>query len=512
VQIGNAVEEKRLLDAILACREAGLIRAITDCGAGGFSSAIGEMGEAIGAEVHLDRAPLKYPGLAPWEVFLSESQERMVMAVAPEDVPEVLAICALYNVEAVDVGSFEASGTLRVYWAGEPVGELDMRFLHDGWPKRVLEGTWSPRRGARELPALPRDEAACLAAVRAVLSDPNVASKEPIVRQYDHTVQGMSALPPFGGPEGDAPSDAAVLAPLYGKPYGMVIAHGLNPVLNTFDPYWGGLWAAAEAMANLVAAGGNPREVSLIDNFIWPMPDEESLGGLDRAVDACVDVMNALGRPFISGKDSLSSTYRYPDGRHLKIPPVLCISVFGRIDDVARSMSSDFKRPGSALVLVGAPDHGGMGGSLYLAQAGLDGERPPRVDLALLPRTLDAVYHAIRAGRVRSAHDVSEGGLAVALAEMGFGGDIGAEVDVGGLSERPDVSLFNETSGVLVVEVEDPEAAADLFRDVPHAVIGRTIAEPELRVREGGRALFTAGLGELQGVWEGGMRGVFHAS
>ncbi|MEO8084997.1 MAG: AIR synthase-related protein [Ardenticatenales bacterium] len=522
VQIGNAVEEKRLLDALLVCRDEGLLQALTDCGAGGFSSAIGEMAEDTGAEVELDRAPLKYTGLAPWEIYLSESQERMVAAVAADDVARVMAVCATYNVEAVDVGVFADTGRLVVRYSGEIVGELAMRFMHDGLPERTLHGTWAGRAtdapAMSSLPPCPSTPDEWLAVARHVMAHPNVASKEPIVRQYDHTVQAMGALPPFGGPEGDAPGDAAVLAPLPDKPYGLVIAHGLNPVLNAVDPYWGGVWAAAEAMSNLVAVGGNPREVGLIDNFIWPVPDAESLGGLDRAVDACVDVMHALRRPFISGKDSLSSTYRYPDGTVLKIPPVLCISVFGRIPDVARTTSSDFKRPGGTLVLVGARDVDAargfaMAGSIYAEVGGVDAGAPldiPHVDLAVLPRVLDAVHAAIDSGAVRACHDVSEGGLLTCLAEMGFGGDMGAAIDVDGLAERPDIALFNETAGVFVCELDDGVSADALFGAVPHAVIGRTIAEGELRVSEGGRELFRAGLGELQRAWEGVFRGVFH--
>ncbi len=513
VQIGNAVEEKRLLDAILKCRDAGLIRAITDCGAGGFSSAIGEMGESVGADVDMARAPLKYPGLAPWEIFVSESQERMVMAVAPEDVARVDAICRTYNVEATDVGAFVDTGMLRVRYAGEIVGELDMHFLHDGLPLRALEATWSPPApDDAPLPPPPADADAWRKAAATVMAHLNVCSKEPIVRQYDHTVKAQSAGQPFGGAEGDAPSDAIILAPLLGKPYGLIVAHGFNPILNTLDPYWGGVWAAAEAMSNLVASGGNPRETSLIDNFIWPVPVPEQLGGLDRAIEACVDVMHALKRPFISGKDSLSSTYRFPDGRSLHIPPVLCISVFGRIEDVTKTTSTDFKQPGSTLVLVGATDAepAAMGGSTYLDTLGRLGERAPKVDLAVLPKTLDAVYAAIRDGHVRACHDVSEGGLLAALAEMGFGGDLGCEIDVAGLAERADVALFGETAGVFVAEVGPDADLKALFGEVPHAVLGKTIEEEVVRVSDGGRLLFEADLSQLQAAWEQPMRAMFH--
>jgi phosphoribosylformylglycinamidine synthase len=514
VQIGNAVEEKRVLDAVLACRDADLIQAITDCGAGGFSSAIGEMGEEIGATVELERAPLKYSGLAPWEIFVSESQERMVMAVAPDKVAAVEAICRTYNVEMSDLGCFEATSRLTIRYAGEVVGDLDMRFLHDGYPERRLEGRFETHPGPLDLPAEPATPEAWQSACLRVMAHPNVASKEPIVRQYDHTVQGTSALGPFGGEEGDAPSDAAVMAPILGKPYGLVIAHGLNPVLNTFDAYWGSVWAAAEALSNLVAVGGNPREIGLIDNFIWPKPDAPSLGDLDRAVDACVDVMHALGRPFISGKDSLSSSYRYPDGGLLKIPPVLCISVFGRIPDVARTVSSDFKQAGSRLILVGARDlegpGAGMGGSIYLETAGLRGHLPPKVDLAMLPRSLDAVYAAIDAGKVRACHDISEGGLLAALAEMGFGGDLGVEVDLEPLSARADLAIFNETAGVFVIELKDGVDPSDLFADLPWLDLGRTIELPVLRMRKGAQKLVELSLDQLQAAWEAPMREVFH--
>ena len=572
VQIGNPIEEKRLLDAMLACRDAGLIHAITDCGAGGFSSAIGEMGEEMGATVELERAPLKYSGLSPWEIFVSESQERMVMAVAPDDLPAVFDICRRYNVEATDLGVFEPSGKLVVRYRSEVVGELEMKFLHDGRPERVLEARSRKRQTAGEHATVdpPADGAAWLRAAMAVLGHPDVASKEPIVRQYDHTVQGTAAMQPFSGSTRKGPSDAIVLTPLLGEPYGMVIAHGLNPVLNMLDPYLGSVWAAAEAMSNLVAVGGNPREASLIDNFIWPYPETESLADLDRAVDACVDVMHALERPFISGKDSLSSTYRYPDGTVLEIPPVLCVSVFGRIRDVARTVSSELKQAGSRLVLVGAVDADGMGGSVYYRSMGIEGGQPPAVDLDVLPRTLDAVHEAIRSGRVLACHDVSEGGLLTTIAEMSFGSGIGVAIELaggnsaegeaggpeggqqgdgsepgsaeseargdhdeargghgeqrGGASDahhnegrasastaaRPDLLLFNETTGVFVVELPEDEDPSRIFDGVPHRVIGQTVREPVVTITWAGSVLLSASLAELRSAWEAPMREVFH--
>ncbi len=510
VQIGNPIEEKRMLDAILVCRDHGLIRAITDCGAGGFSSAIGEMGKRLGAEVHLERAPLKYAGLAPWEIFVSESQERMVLAVAPENVAAVERICSVYNVEVTDLGSFEPTGRLVVYYGDELVGDLEMDFLHEGWPRRSLVGEWSAPTIPASLPEPPATEAAWQQVCRRILAHPTIASKEAIVRQYDHSVQGTSAGPPFGGPRGQAANDAAILAPLLGKPYGIVIAHGLNPVLNCLDPYWGGIWAAAEAMANYVAVGGDLHQACLIDNFIWPAPDAPSLGALDRAVDACVAVMQAFERPFISGKDSLSSTYRYPDGQVLKIPPVLCISVFGRIPDVGRTTSSRLQRPRSVLVLLGELDTQGMAGSIYLELAGGGGQRPPHVDLTAARRTMERLHEAIAHGQVRACHDVSEGGLFVAVAEMAMGSGLGAEIDVAPLAARADCALFNETAGCFVVEVDEPAEAEKLFASVPHRVIGRTLAVPQLRLRSAGEELAVLPLADLVATWQAPLRVVFH--
>ena len=515
VQIGNAVEEKRLLDAILVCRDRGLIQAITDCGAGGFSSAMGEMGEEMGVAIELERAPLKYSGLAPWEIFVSESQERMVMAVSPDDVAEVEAICATYNVEVTDMGEFEPSGKLLVRYAGEVVGDLEMEFLHGGYPDRELQGQSVPHSQSSTLPASPKDQNDWTDICQAVMGHPNVASKEPIVRQYDHTVQGGSALQPFGGPEGDAPGDAAILTPIYGKPYGLIVAHGLNPILNRLDPYWGSVWAAAEAVSNLAAVGGNVKEMGLIDNFIWPKPDSAALSSLDRAVDACVDIMHALKRPFISGKDSLSSTYRYPDGEILEIPPVLCVSVFGRIPDVGLTISSDLKQAGSRLVLLGQRDldpqsEYGLGGSIYLDLNDQTGKLPPRVDLKSLPKTLAVLHEAIQAGQVLSCHDISEGGLLACLAEMGFGGDMGCEIDLGQAEHPSEALLFNETAGCFVLELPADAQPSEMFDGAEWVELGRTMSRESLVIQHQGKALVDLDLHQLQQAWEAPMRAVFH--
>jgi len=507
VQIGHPIEEKRMADAILAARDEGLIRAITDCGAGGFASAVGEMGSATGAEIALDAAPLKYTGLAPWEILLSESQERMVCAVAPENWERFAAICRSLNVEATVLGRFTGDGRFRATYSGETVMDLSMDFLHRGLPQRIMRAKSPPEGLPGSPPPLPEDWADCY---RRVMSHPNVCSKEPIVRVYDHGVQGTNALPPLGGLDGSGPNDACVLTPLLGLPYGLVISHGLNPVLNRLDPYWGGLWACAEAVANAVAAGADIRETALIDNFIWPVPDEETLGYLDRAVDACVDFSLATGMPFISGKDSLSSTYRGPGGTVIHIPPVLCVSAFGRVPDIRRTVSSDFKRPGdSQIIIVGHRRHDEMAGSVYWDIRGVSGANLPRLDLKAFVATCNALHDAIVAGEVLACHDISEGGLAAALAEMCFGGRCGASVTVPP-GTRPDEFLFNETAGCFLVELRNDCDPGSLFGNVPWTIVGRPLEERVIDVRSaGGEPLFAVGVNELKAAWERPMREVF---
>ena len=502
VQIGHPIEEKRMSDAVLEASMAGLIRAITDCGAGGFSSALGEMGANTGVRVWLERAPLKYPGLKPWEIWQSESQERMVLAIAPENLDKVLTICQELNVEATVLGEFTDNKRLVVTYQREKVCDLDMEFLHHGLPQRIMQASW--KMPDYEEPALLPDDWVRLYC--RVMGHLNVCSKEPVVRMYDHGVQGSNSLPPYGGVNGDAPNDAILLTPLYGQECAVVISHGLNPVLNLIDPYYGSLWAATEAVANAVAVGANPKEIMLIDNFIWPYPDEESLGALDRAVDACVDFARAHGMPFISGKDSLSSTYRNKD-MILKIPPVLCISAFGRIQDIKKTVSADFKCAGSSLVLVGKRNLGEMGGSIYYDLAGYLGKNLPQIDLQILPRVLEAIQSAITAGKILACHDLSEGGLAVCLAEMCFGSKMGAEIYIPG-GVKPDFFLFNETAGCFLAELGDQEPG-ELFTGVPFLKVGVTSPEQLITVYQEEKKIFQIDLEMLKEAWKQPMQKVF---
>jgi len=504
VQIGNAIEEKRTFDALLEARDLNYIRALTDCGAAGFSSAIGELGEDIGVIVDISKAPLKYLGLDDWEIFLSESQERAVVAVDPNNIEAFLAVFKKYNVETAVLGYFDGSNRLTVKNGDRISADLDYDFLKHGLPQRVMKAHWEKPHFDEKEPDLPVDWVDTL---KKVLSHGNVCSKEPIVRQYDHGVQGTNALPPFTGEKFDGPNNAVVITPILGKPYGMIVSHGMNPILNRIDPYWGSVWATAEAMANYVAVGGNPDETALINNYIWPFPDEQEMGSLDKSVDAVVDCMNALKRPVISGKDSLSSTYKGKDGEVIKIPPVLCMSVFGRIPDVKKTVTSDIKKNGSLLCLVGRMDSG-MGGSTYYDVNGKIGNEVPRVNLNLLPKVLKGMHKAIESGEVLACHDISEGGVIGTVSEMAFGGDCGVELNIIDI-QRPDMFLFNETAGTFIVEVEDEKVADKLFVGLPHMILGKTQKDKEIKVNVGGKILFNASVDELKEVWKQPLKTIF---
>ncbi len=516
VQIGNAIEEKRTFDALLEARDLGFVRAITDCGAAGFSSAVGEMGENIGVTVDISEVPLKYPGLAPWEIWLSESQERMVVAVSPDNIEEFLKVCVKYNVESTVIGEFDGSHTLTVNYGDQNVVELDYAFLKDGLPQRTMTARWERPEIPEVAPEAPQSEAEWIDRLKLVLAHGNVCSKEPVVRQYDHGVQGGNVVAPFGGVDQSGPNDALVIRPMLNRPYGVVQSHGMNPILNRIDPYEGTVWSIAEAAANYVAVGGNIDEAAAVGNYIWPFPDEEAMGSLDRSVDAAVDMMDILGLPVISGKDSLSSTYRGKDGQVIKIPPVYTMSVFGRLPDVEKTLTSDIKNPGdTTLYLIGNPSTG-MGGSTYYDVLDGSSGQLPKVDIEALPKTLRAVQKLIQSGVALSCHDVSEGGVVTAVAEMCFGGQAGVELRLPNRAD-PEEFLFNETAGCLVVEV--PKSTNIFLQFAPDEVeimpLGDTTKDKTIMARQfsdslGYTTLFGADVDELKKAWQAPMKAVFH--
>ncbi len=485
-----------LLDVLLVARDLGLYNAVTDCGAGGFSSAVGEMGEEIGAEVWLERIPLKYEGLSYTEIWISEAQERMTLSVPPEKWEKLSALCTSECVEATIIGKFLPTGRLVLKYGDRQVADLTMDFLHEGQPPVVRDAVYTPplpchlSSKAHGLQPVGlgkvENKTACVTgiasathdftdALHKILGSLNVCSKQWVIRQYDHEVQGGSVIKPLVGATNDGPSDAAVLRPVLTSRRGIVVSCGMNPLYGDFDTYWMAASAIDEAVRNCIAVGADPRRIAILDNFCWGNTDRpETLGSLVRAALACHDVAVELGTPFISGKDSLNNEFRPLGAKEpISIPPSLLISALGQIDDVGHCVTMDLKRPGNYLYQVGLTKNE-MGGSHFALVEGLTGGEAPKVDAVMAKKTFAALHRAIYKGLVRSCHDLSEGGLAVAIAEMAFAGGFGAKIDLTksplpmgegqgeGVSdsEKAGILLFSESNTRFICEIT-PENAAE---------------------------------------------------
>ncbi len=433
VQIGNAITEKTFTDVILQARdhEKGcLYTAITDCGAGGLSSAVGEMAEKIGAEVDLEKVPLKYAGLRYDEIWISEAQERMVLSVPPENLETILALFAAEDVEATVIGTFRDDGRLVLRYDGQQVGRIDCEFLHNGVPGLDKVATWTRRAAQPPAGSHVRiyDEPGPLAErLLKLMAHPTLASKQWVIRQYDHEVQAGSALKPLTGKCNDGPADAAVVRPLLDSRRGVAIANGLAPHFSDWDPYWMAVASVDEAIRNVTTAGADPARIAILDNFCWPKTeDPEMLGSLVRAARGAHDAALAFDAPFVSGKDSLNNEFALDpaDAANLgfaqpriRIPATLLISAIGIVEDVAQAATMDLKGAGNLLVLVGPnwvwPDPAG--------NLPFDWTTARAVHLA--------VSRLVRSRQVASVHDCSEGGILAAIAEMCIAGRRGAVLD-----------------------------------------------------------------------------------
>ncbi len=486
VQIGDPITEKKLIDVVINARDAGLYSAITDCGAGGLSSAIGEMGEQTGARVELAQVPRKYAGLQPWEVWLSEAQERIVMAVPQRHLAALMQLCAAEEVEATAIGTYDGSKRLVVTHHGDTLVDIDMHMLHDGRPQRTLDATW--HAATAQAPAWRPQHHNDL--VCALLAHPNIASRTQIIRGYDHEIQGRTVIKPLVGAHSDGPGDAAVLHIRPDSMAGVAVGCGMAPQLSQYDPYWMGLAAIDEALRNVVAVGADPSACTVLDNFCWGDPRQpDRMGGLTRATVACYDAALAYGTPFISGKDSLNNEYRTASGQRIPIPGTLVISALAYHPDIRRAQTSDFKQDGNAIYIVGMTQNA-LAGAHVAQIAGIpDGAHwhHPRVDLAVAPRLMRQLHAAIQQGTVVACHDISDGGLAVAVAEMALAGRLGANIQLDAVpseSADPFVRLYSESPSRFVVEVPATqqkafEAALD---GIPFAHIGQVTATPQLTV------------------------------
>jgi len=507
VQIGNAITEKKMLDTVLHARDLGLFSAITDCGAGGLSSAVGEMGEHLGAEVHLERVPLKYEGLTYPEIWISEAQERMVLAVPGDNVDRILKVFSDEDVEATVIGHYGTEGkALRLYYDGQLVGDLEMDFLHNGIPKPTKEAVYEKIDTPSQVPApqLHYNET-----LLKILAAPNVASKEWIIRQYDHEVQGGSVIKPLVGEAEDSPGDAAVIRPVLGSRKAVGISCGLNPKLGELDPYQMALHAVDEALRNLIAVGGNLDRTALLDNFCWGNCNKpDRMGALVQAAKACRDAALTYSTPFISGKDSLNNEFQTDTGETIAIPPTLLISAISVIEDAGRCISADAKEAGNYLLLLGRTG-GLLGGSHYLAVEGAaTGNDVPPVDLETSVKVMRTVQTAVEAGIVRACHDLSEGGLAVAAAEMAFGGGLGVDLDLAAVPTTGEVTrrakLFAEDAGRFLVEVtpENYDNFMRIAKDVPVGELGRVTDTGRIVIQGGGDRLIDVPAEQAKAAWQ----------
>jgi len=519
VQIGDPITQKKLSDAVVKeARDLGLYNSITDNGAGGLSCSVAEMArECGGFEVELEKVPLKYPGLAPWQIWVSESQERMTLSVPDSSLPEFMALMERRGVEASVIGRFTDSGRGIVRHNGKNVFDLDLEFLHEGLPKKTLTSKLVLKRNPHPAFDEPGDLTETFVAMTGRL---NTASFEFISMQYDHEVQANSVIKPLQG-KGRVNGSASVIRPLASSQKGVVLSQALYPSYSDIDPYWMAACSIDTAVRSAIAAGGTMKRLALLDNFCWcDSNNPERLGELKEAARACYDYAVAYGTPYISGKDSMFNDFRGYDAAHrevqISIPPTLLISSIGIVPDVTRCQTIDFKFPGDLVYLVG-DTRDELGGSEYLAFTGerlsgkkFIGESVPRVDAEKNLRAYRAVESAIAKELVASCAGVERGGMGVALAKSAMAGMLGCSIDLGAMPDalRGDTALFSESQGRLLLSVA-PGARKEFesaMKGVPLALIGAVTDGPGVEVRRGKKALVKTTVEALLESYRGRFR------
>ena len=516
VQIGDPITQKKMLDMLLEARDAGLITCITDNGAGGLSSSIGEMAEYTnGCRIDLAKVPLKQPGLSPWEILVSESQERMTVAIKEEDITAFEALATLHEVEATAVAEFTSTGMFHVQFGEATVAYLPIEFLHDGVPQLQLESEWSPPQHEPFIPSSKTDHNQLLLDL---LARPNIASKETWVRQYDHEVIAQTAVKPFVGVERDGPADAGVITPIHGNPRGLVVSCGIAPRYSDIDAAAMAAAAIDEAVRNAVCVGVDVDKIAGLDNFCWPDPIQSAktpdgkfkLAQLVRANRELERICRAYRLPCVSGKDSMKNDYgKGPD--KISIPPTLLFSLFGNHPDVRNIATSDFKNPGDKVYLVGESydELGASEVSFMLREkgqvSGIGGNVPTLSNPDKLFKSYRSLSSAINSGIVNTAHDCSEGGLGITLAEMCIGGRIGATIDIDGTGDCPLFSkLWGETLGRIVVTVS-PDNDVKFLQAMSGSTttyIGTVDDSDHLNISDGFDSIITMNVSDMVQSWQ----------
>jgi phosphoribosylformylglycinamidine synthase len=518
VQIGDPITQKKMFDFLLEARDLQLYTCITDNGAGGLSSSVGEMAQfSNGCALHLERAPLKYPGLDPWEILLSESQERMTLAVPPQHLDAFLHLAARRDVEATALGTFTNTGLFHVLYNDQTVALLDMEFLHHGLPEMHLQAYWQP-------PRFPEPDFPCPADLTAsllqMLGRLNICSKEWVIRQYDHEVQGRSVVKPLVGRHNDGPGDAAVLRPLLDSMEGVIVANGICPRYSDIDTYHMTACAIDEAIRNVIAVGGSLGAIAGLDNFCWPDPEQSDktpdgtykLAQLVRANQALYDYCTAYDVPCISGKDSMKNDYQIGNTK-ISVPPTLLFSVMARMPDVRQATTMDAKQPGDLVFILGET-RAELGASEYYALHRAIGNRIPQVDAQCARALYEALSHAMQRGLVNACHDCSDGGFGVAAAEMAFAGGLGMHLDLRAMPHEPgidrdDFLLYSETASRFVVTVppQHGEAFQELLRPCAMGEVGYVLDTSDfVVVGLSGNVVIRSAIGILKESWQRPLR------
>ncbi len=491
VQIGDPITQKKLSDFIYEARQRGLYRFITDNGAGGLSSSVGEMAELCGGcRMDLGKAPLKYAGLDPWEILVSEAQERMSFAVPPEHIEEFRQLAADRDVEVSVLGEFTDDGKFHMEYNGKTVALLDISFMHDGLPRLRLNARW-------KAPVFPEPEFAgrdVAADLTAMVGRLNICSDEFKARQYDHEVKGLSVTKPFVGKCRDVAADATVtmIEPLSTE--GVILSSGILPRYSDIDTYHMAASITDLAIRRIIAVGGELGHIAGLDNFCWPDPvqsektpdGEYKLAQLVRANQGLYDYTKAFRVPLISGKDSMKNDSTR-GGRKISIPPTVLFSAIAKMKDVRKALTLDFKRPGEWIYVIGKT-FAELGGSEFYAMLGAVGNRVPRVDAAGAVAIYEKVAAATQAELVDALHTPALGGLGIAFARMAMAGRLGADIDPEKVPQdgnlRLEELLFSESNSRFVAAVA-PEHATEFERmlsGVPFARVGVVTAEPVLKI------------------------------
>jgi phosphoribosylformylglycinamidine synthase len=509
VQIGHPITERRFTSAIPVLRDAGCIRSITDLGAGGISCAAGEMGAETGVELNLDVVPLKDQSLTAWEILLSESQERMLVAVPPEKLEEARDILNRYEVMHSVIGRFTDSRRLEATWRGDKVVDLEMSFLWGACPIDPIPIS-APGRKLQPLKIPePLSSNDWSEAASRVLGHIHCADQSAAGARFDTTVQARTAIGPYGGRNHRMPTNLYVSAPLREKPYGVLTTVAFNPFYGEIDAAGLARLMMIEAITKAVVAGADYREMALCDNFYTPRARPEIAADLKRMVEAIADLSVELGVPFISGKDSSSGTFESA-GRRIDVPLTLAVMALARVSDARKVVTKDFKRPGSRLVLVGRAEPEALGGSVYADAHGQRGDRLfDAGDAATLRALWDSILRLHRAGAYLSGSAIAEGGMFLRLFEASFGSGLGARINLDDApSGRRDGFLFGEFIGSVLIEVPPETELKQTLSSVPHRVVGEVAAEAQLELVSERKSVWSEATSALVEVWEKPFREV----